>query len=131
VKRVPSRTLLFGAHVILMLCSISVAVGDNSGPVAAHNGARIVTYRDPTALYRLESTSITSLLAPPPDFKLGVATFPAMLLRLLSAMWLSVPTFVMGVRVSTRWDPCGSNVCFPSRSESLKADRRLRKNNAE
>jgi hypothetical protein len=44
------------------------------------------TYRDPTALYRFKSASIASLAEPPPPtFKLGVATFPATLLR-LSAM---------------------------------------------
>jgi hypothetical protein len=40
------------------------------------------TYRAPTALYRMESPSITSLVGP----TLGVATLPTMLWRLLSAM---------------------------------------------
>ena len=51
------------------------------------------THREPTALYRFESASITSLLDPGPGFKLGVATFPAMLLRLVSAMAVASPGF--------------------------------------
>jgi hypothetical protein len=43
-------------------------------------------YRDPTALYKSESVPMTSLFDPGPALRFGVATFPATLLRLLSAM---------------------------------------------
>jgi hypothetical protein len=71
------------------------------------------TYRDPTALYRFKSASIASLAEPPPPtFKLGVATFPATLLR-LSAMsqtlyQLSLPFPVSWIRLV--W--CGGYACI-------------------
>lgn len=79
VKRVPSRTFLPGAHVTLMLETVSY---HPSGDTISTSG----TYRDPTALYRSESAPMTSLFDPGPAFRFGVATLPATLLRLLSAM---------------------------------------------
>lgn len=71
VKRVPSSTLLFGAHVILMLWL--------SAGLSVRGRVLRATYREPTALCKLESASTTSLLAALPTFKFGVAIFPAML----------------------------------------------------
>lgn len=52
-------------------------------------------YRDPTALYRLESASMTSLLDAVLALRFGVATLPATLLRLLSAMANQGSSFVL------------------------------------
>lgn len=85
VKRVPSRTLLAGAHVILMLFCVSLAMWTYLLVEAVEFQARRA-YRDPTALYKFDSASPTSLLETPLVFKVGVATFPAILWRLVSAI---------------------------------------------
>ena len=67
--------------MILMLFLLA-----NHGLFAAQRTKKGETCRAPTALYRLESASITSLEGP----TLGVATLPAMLWRLLSAMLVAL-----------------------------------------
>lgn len=65
-------------------------------------------YREPTALYRFES-SRTSLFEALPTFKFGVAILPAMLFRLLSAMMMPL-CLAFRVPVSSRRLACKHTV---------------------
>jgi hypothetical protein len=100
VKRVPSRTLLCGAHVILMLhaaCQSRLFSNMSIQQADVDTGRASETYRAPTALYRTESPSTT----------FGVAILPATLWRLVSAMfsssWLLTRVLVRVVCCVAQW----------------------------